>query len=199
MRRRRRTTPARYALPAALLVAALGCSIILPATDKEHRGAALPGASSTCNWYGSSIDVMTQWGRQDICVYASVRLEQDEDGGYRWPAISPNDWYVTIWNSQGRRLPFVGLLEIRQDADGSDVLQVVTETDVASLKDGLYALIKPNVTTKAGVVAEIRPTIAVRELRGGQWGGLEIEIPLIPAEKSEITPMPELVVPVLQE
>jgi len=199
MTRRSRATPACLTLLPAVVAAALGCSTSLPAVDGVNLGTSLLGASPTCNWYGSCVDLKTHWGRQDLSVYVSVRLKRDAGGGYRWSLPSDTDWLVKAWNAEGKPIPFLGLLDTRRRLDGTESVRIVPEVDISGLEDCLYLLIRPNVKTRAGMVVEMRPTVVVRELRGGKWTPFEAEIPLIPAEQSDMTPMPELVLPVYHE
>ena len=180
--------PVRHAVlwAAATSIIIAGCSTGLPTVDARRLGNTMMSASPTCNWYGSSIDLKTYWGDQEVSLYVSVHLPDD------WRSPGDGTWCVKAQNAEGKPIPFVGVLRKERDKDGNESTTIVPPVDERKLKDCLYLLIDPNVAMEGGKIKSVRPVAVLREFRDRSWRPFRIEIPLIPEQGSEMTPVPEL-------
>jgi len=174
---------ALWTAAASLLLA--GCSTGLPAVDASRFGQTIMGASPTCNWYGSGINLKTHWGEQEVSVYASVHLPED------WQQPGDGTWCVKARNAEGKHIPFLGVLRRRPAGGEAEPAMIVPGIGEKKLVDCLYLVIDPNITTEGGKIKSIRPVAILCEVRNRSWKPLPVEIPLIPAEQSELTPMPQ--------
>ncbi|NQT18471.1 MAG: hypothetical protein HQ592_02110 [Planctomycetes bacterium] len=144
-------------------------------------------ASPTCNWYGSSIDLKTYWGDQEVSLYVSVYLPDN------WQRPGDGTWCVKARNGEGKPIPFVGVVSKDRDEAGNESTTLVPPIDEKKLNDCLYIVIDPNVTMEGGKIKCVRPVAIMREFRDRSWKSFRIEIPLIPEQRSELTPMPQRV------
>ena len=170
---------------AAMSLLIAGCSTGLPTVDASRFGQTTMSASPTCNWYGSGIDLKTYWGEQEVSVYASVHLPDN------WQQPGDGTWCVKARNAEGKPIPFLGVLRRYRDNAGAESTMIVPRADEKKLQDCLYLVIDPNITTEGGKIKSVRPVAILCEIRNRSWKPFRIELPLIPAEQSDLTPMPE--------
>ncbi len=177
---------------AALLsvVSFVGCrSTELPRLSSEHaeqRPPSLPeGAAPVYSWAGQRVGLRSYWYAQDVQVELKAWFPPQVE------RATDIRWEVSAVNSEGKPLPFLGVVQPYVNENGNELYQVVPEVDLDSLPDCLYVLLEPGLTLEEGKVVEAVPTAVVTEVRDHNFKPFRVRVPLAPREVSALTPAPE--------
>jgi len=176
----------------ALVVAGVlpaGCGVSLPRLREdllEGRFPAMPeGAAPVLSWSGERGPLFTYWGRQHVRVSVRAffpRGARKAEEGY---------WEVDARNAEGKRLPFLGFLKYRVNENGTRLAYLTPPVDLGAMPDGLYTGLRAELEARSGRLRRIALTALVFEIRGHVFKPFRVKIPLIPAQVSDLTPMPE--------
>jgi len=162
---------------------ATGCSSIPKLPNNKAVVSGLPviseGASPVYSWRSTQL-AHTYWGAQEVTVSARAHVPQP-----------PQDavWEARAHNSQGKNIPYLGIVHKRKTESGEDVRMMIDPKD---FPDGLYVAIDPNITVADGQVAAIQPVAVLLEIRKHIFKPFACKVPLVPEQDSPLTPRPEI-------
>jgi len=178
----------RSALWLAAAVAALaGCkSSSQEIFDASAQPKEISGASLALNWHGSRSNLNTRWGRHGVLMDVAARLPE----AYSKP--EDGIWQVKARTEDGRVMPFIGVLHRYTNENGTPLAVVVPAFELSKMRDSLYVVIDPNVTTEDGKIKTVQPEALIYEIHRHAFMPFRLKVPLVPQTESAMTPMPDL-------
>ena len=173
----------------ATVILLAGCSGGLPEIRQESLAQQIRNipkdAAPLYSWQGSRDDLKTYWGDQAVSVRVKAFLPEKT-----WQQAGDGYWQVSAENSEGTRIPFIGVIHKYADQSGKESAVFLPPLDLNKAPDGLYLVIIPNIEMREGKIASIRPEASLREIRNHCFKPFAAPVPLIPQQESALTPKP---------
>ena len=173
---------------AAVLLAGCADYSRLPTIHVDRLGQqsrTIPAdAAPLYSWSASRAGLKTYWGHQSVSIHA-VAFVPDT-----WTNAGDEFWKVETWNSEGKTIPFIGVVRRYLNEQGTELSVVVPPLDLDKAPDGLYLVIDPNITVKDCKVQSIQPIALLTEIRHHAFKPFQVRIPLVPEQESPVTPKP---------
>ncbi len=187
---RARAHDAWAAVAVAVVVAVVsGCAPRFPRNDPEDLDVAVrdipQGAAPVYLWHGEHNDLRTYWGRLAVTLEVAAYLPPG------WKQAGDGFWRVEAQTTEGKPLPFIGVIHRYVNENGTPLASLVPGIDLRKAPTGLYIVIDPQVELKDGRVAAIRPMAYVADISNHAWTPFRPKIFLFPDAPSKITPPPE--------
>jgi len=185
---RRFAVVALAGLIALLLTALVGCGTGLPRIRVERLALTVKpipeNASPVHQWTGSRSGLRTYWGEQAITCRVAAFVPD------HWTQPGDGFWQVEACNTEGKPIPYIGVLKRYRNENETRLAVIVPEFDLSAAPDGLYLIVEPGIGAQHGKIASIRPTAFLVEIRDGYFKPFRVMIPLRPTRESPLTPAP---------